>query len=83
MNVTRKPQSAILSEEVTFAPRLTYFLQVRLSLRDGKLVASPMPGGGSGDFVNLKHVDGFLELPADKSVFKAGEAYSFTGFRHF
>jgi molybdopterin molybdotransferase len=83
MHAALKPQSAILSEEVTFAPRLTYFLQVRLSLRDGKLVASPIPGGGSGDFVNLKHVDGFLELPADKSVFKAGEAYSFTGFRHF
>lgn len=83
MKVTLKPASAILGEEITFTPRLTYFLQVSTSLREGRLMATPIPGGGSGDFVNLKQVDGFLELPADKSVFKAGEAYPFIGFRHF
>jgi molybdopterin molybdotransferase len=83
MKVTLKPASAILCEEITFTPRLTYFLQVSTSLREGRLMATPIPGGGSGDFVNLKQVDGFLELPADKSVFKAGEAYPFIGFRHF
>jgi molybdopterin molybdotransferase len=83
MNVALKPESAILSEDITFAPNLTYFLQVSTCMEEGRLIARPVQGGGSGDFVNLKAVDGFLELPAGKSAFKAGEAYPFIGFRHF
>lgn len=83
MGAVRKPKSAILAEDVTFAPSLTYFLQVHTFMDAGRLMAQPRPGGGSGDFVNLKEVDGFLELPAEMSVFKAGEAYPFIEFRHF
>ncbi|MCA6380258.1 MAG: molybdopterin molybdotransferase MoeA [Cytophagales bacterium] len=72
---------AILSKDFSFKGDLTYFLQVKLANVDGRLIANPIVGGGSGDFVNLKEVDGFLELPRDKSEFKIGEAYPLVSFR--
>jgi molybdopterin molybdotransferase len=72
---------AILSKSFSFKGDLTYFLQVKLANIEGKLMAEPIVGGGSGDFVNLKEVDGFLELPRDKSEFKMGEAYPLVSFR--
>jgi molybdopterin molybdotransferase len=73
--------TAILSTDFTFDNRLTYFLQVQIQNREGKLIASPVVGGGSGDFANLKDVDGFLELPLEKSTFKEGEVFPFIPFR--
>ncbi|MFM9838766.1 MAG: molybdopterin molybdotransferase MoeA [Cyclobacteriaceae bacterium] len=72
---------AILAEDFSFTVPLTYFLQVKVTNEDGKLLAYPIVGGGSGDFVNLKEVDGFLELPLGKNEFKAGEAYPLVSFR--
>jgi molybdopterin molybdotransferase len=72
---------AILSEDFLFKAPLTYFLQVKITNEEGKLMAKPIAGGGSGDFVNLKVVDGFLELPLEKNGFKAGEAYPLISFR--
>jgi molybdopterin molybdotransferase len=74
-------QQAVLARDFSFKPALTYFLQVKVKNEAGKLMAYPVAGGGSGDFVNLKEVNGFLELPAEKNEFKAGEAYSFIQFR--
>lgn len=82
LGVNLKSQSAVLSEDITFTPNLTYFLQVSMFMKDGRLMARPLPGGGSGDFVNLKDVDGFIELPAEQSTFKSGNAYPYIGFRH-
>lgn len=73
--------NATLASDLSFAPNLTYFLQVRTSFDQGRLLAHPIPGGGSGDFANLREVDGFLELPAEKSAFKSGETYPFISFR--
>jgi molybdopterin molybdotransferase len=73
--------SAILAEDFLFKPALTYFLQVKVTNESGKLLAYPKQGGGSGDFANLKEVDGFLELPASQERFKATEAYPFIPFR--
>jgi molybdopterin molybdotransferase len=72
---------AILEKDVSFQPKLTYFLQVRTTNIDGRLVARPVVGGGSGDFANLKDVTGFLELPPDRSTFSAGEAFPYIPFR--
>lgn len=79
--VVPKPVSAVLAADVSFAPPLTYFIQVRTEMHSGMLMAYPNAGGGSGDFANLKDVDGFLELPSEKSEFKAGESYPFISFR--
>ncbi len=72
---------ATLARDYAFPPALTCFLQVTLSYEQGRLMAHPVPGGGSGDFANLSKVDGFLELPLEKSDFRAGEVFPCITFR--
>ena len=74
--------SAVLAKDFTFSPALTCFLQVTVVIEGGKVMANPVPGGGSGDFANLKNVSGFLELPLEKSEFRAGEVFPNIPFRH-
>jgi molybdopterin molybdotransferase len=81
LTMETKPEFAILAKDFSFTPRLTYFLQVQVKNEGGKLVAYPDQGGGSGDFANLKKIDGFLELPLEKTDFKAGEVFPFIAFR--
>ena len=73
---------AVLSEDVTFAPDLTYFLNVQVDTsEDGQLMATPQAGHGSGDVTNLTRCHGFLELPADRSQFDPGEVFPLHLFR--
>jgi molybdopterin molybdotransferase len=70
------PRYAQLAAPVTFLPDVTYFLPVGLiDTPDGRVVADPLPGSGSADFANLLAADAFMELPADRSEFAAGEAF--------
>lgn len=71
----------MLAKDFSFAGALTYFLQVAVKIEHGKLMAYPDPGGGSGDFANLKNVTGFLELPAERDNFAAGELFPYFPFR--
>jgi len=72
----KQPVYAILDHDVYFHPELTYFLQVKLETSyEGKLLAKPIEGNGSGDFANLADTNAFMELPLDKSDFKKGEVY--------
>jgi len=71
----------ILSQDFQFKSDLTYFLQVTVTNEHGQLMATPVPGGGSGDFANLKEVDAFMELPAEISSFKKGKAFPLYFFR--
>lgn len=66
---------AILSEDFYFKPEMTYFLQVKLSQLEGKLMATPISGKGSGDLANLAEADAFLELPDNRSNFTKGEVF--------
>ncbi len=80
-NALDLPQ-ATLKENFVFTPKLTYFLQVKTYLDENQqLIAMPIEGGGSGDFANLLECDGFLELPADRTEFKAGEKFDFIAYR--
>jgi len=72
---------AILDQDYTFKPDLTYFLQVKLSNINGKIYATPMTGNGSGDLANLVDADAFLELPKGKNVYKKGEMFHYISFR--
>lgn len=72
---------AILSEDFTFKPELTYFLQVSLKNENGKLMATPKKGKGSGDLANLADAYGFLEIPAGRTEFKKGEVFPFIKYR--
>ncbi len=81
MQVTPQFLQAELASEVRFGQPLTYFLQVSVQQKDGKLLAIPVAGHGSGDLVNLKNVHGFLELPATENQFNAGQSFPFIPFR--
>ena len=74
-------QQAILSEDFFFKPNLTYFLQVKLHQKEGKLYATPAAGKGSGDLANLIDADAFLELPDDKTEFKKGTVFPILLYR--
>ena len=77
----KNQDKAILSEDFTFKPELTYFLQVSLENRGGKQIATPKTGKGSGDLANLADADGFLELPAEKTNFKKGDVFPLIRYR--
>ena len=74
---------AILAEDFTFTPELTYFLQVKLQNEEGKLMGYPVMGHGSGDLANLVDADGFLELPDNRNDFKKGEVFPLIIYRNF
>ena len=67
---------AVLGKDFFFRPDLTYFLQVKLeSGKDGKWIAMPLEGKGSGDLANLVETDAFMELPKGRKEFKKGEVF--------
>tara|TARA_R110002072_G_scaffold95197_6_gene209804 strand:+ start:3583 stop:4791 length:1209 start_codon:yes stop_codon:yes gene_type:complete len=77
-----KEETVILGEDVSFKPQLTYFLQVRIDVKFGHLVAFPIKGNGSGDLASLVEADGFIQLPKEQIEFKKGETFSFIRYRN-
>lgn len=74
---------AVLSEDFSFPPEVTYFLQVKIESKNGMIYATPIKGKGSGDLANLVDTDAFLELPADSSNFDQGEVFPILRYRDF
>ena len=73
---------AMLAEEVHFQPELTYFMQARISVSDdGRLMAHPIHGHGSGDLANLLECDAFIELPKGRSIYSQGEVFKVIWYR--
>jgi molybdopterin molybdotransferase len=68
------PRFVALAQPVNFKPPLAYFLPVKL-VNDarGEWQALPAATNTSGDFAGLVDSEGFVELPADKEEFSAGE----------
>ncbi len=75
-----QPQ-AILDEDITFTPDLTYFLQVKVTHREGRWLATPEQGHGSGDLANLVVADAFMQLPAGRTKYRRGELYPILIYR--
>jgi len=72
----------ILTQEVSFRPDLTYFAQVRLEYdADGRILAHPVEGHGSGDLANLVDADAFIELPRGKDRYAQGERHPLWMYR--
>jgi molybdopterin molybdotransferase len=81
MGIKPPEASAVLASPVELkSSELTHFVQVRVNHEKGIRMAHPVPGGGSGDFANLREVDGFLEIPQG-AVAEVGAAYPLTLFR--
>ena len=66
-----------------FKPDLTRFQEVKLRNDEGKLLATPVKGHGSGDLASLLESDAFIKLPMGIDTFKAGESYELFIFRDF
>ena len=78
----QKLQYAALAEDLNFNPDLTYFLQVKLeNTAEGKILAYPITGNGSGDLANLVYADAFMVIPQGKTLFIKGETYPIIPFR--
>ncbi|CAM1345791.1 molybdopterin molybdotransferase MoeA [Tenacibaculum crassostreae] len=78
----QQAQTAILTENVSFKPDLTYFLQVKLQSENGQLLATPIKGNGSGDLASLVEADGFIELPKTaETTFKKGSIFPIIRYR--
>lgn len=76
------PTLAMLATDITFMPDLRYFLQVHVSIgNDGRLIAKPLTGNGSGDFANLTEANAFMELPEEINEFKQGDVYRIWPFK--
>ena len=81
LNMKVADHFVVLAEDFSNKGGFVYFLQVSVKNEKGRWMAYPEAGGGSGDFANLKNVDGFIELPAGKEKFLAGEVYYYIAFR--
>lgn len=70
-----QPEFASLAQDVTFKPKLTCFLPVKLlSNVSGQVLALPVHTNTSGDFASLSGTDGYVELALDQTDFPAGTA---------
>lgn len=70
-----------LSENITFKPDLTYYLQAKLIYKAGQIYAEPIANNGSGDFFNLTSADGFIILPkTENAVFEKDSLVDFITF---
>lgn len=75
-NVKQEKQFAVLNEDFVFNPPLQYFLQVKLATdQEGRWLATPAMGNGSGDFANLVEMNAFMELPLERNSFAKGEVF--------
>jgi molybdopterin molybdotransferase len=63
---------ASLSQDVNFNKKLAYYCLVKVDYEDDRILASPLPGNGSGDFFQLRDSDGFMELRPEEGPFEKG-----------
>lgn len=70
----------ILENDIVVNKDMTFFIPAKIIFtKDGKIIATPISGNGSGDFYQLKDSDGFLEIDNSKSknTFNQGESHPF------
>ena len=68
-----KEEYAVLKEVFEPDTAFTFFLPVQIvCAKDGRLTATPVPTGGSGDFGSLAAADGFMEIPAETKTAAKG-----------
>lgn len=77
----QQEEYAVLNEDVSFKPDLTYFLQVKVVNTEGVTFATPITGGGSGDLANLNKADGFLELRQGQNLYVKGNIFPLIRYR--
>jgi molybdopterin molybdotransferase len=73
---------AKLSVDISFSPKLSYFLPVSVRNSHAQVIAEPIGINNSGDFSNLMRADAFMELPAERTDFRAGDIYPVWPFKN-
>ena len=58
-----------------------FFAAVKLKNKNGQILARPIRGNGSGDYLTLKNSDGFVELDPTKGPYIAGQTVAFFSWR--
>ena len=58
-----------------------FFAAVKLTNKNGQLLARALQGNGSGDYLTLKNSDGFVELDPTKGPYVAGQRVAFFSWR--
>ncbi len=82
MGIVPDPEFGVLAAPIDLKnPDLAHFLQVKLKNENGRRMAYPVPGGGSGDFANLREVDAFLEIPQGHGPCSAEQVFPLIPFR--
>ena len=77
LNLTSDMHKVILTEPVSLKKEMTLFKAVSVKNLKANLSATPLISNGSGDFNSLARSTGFIELPAEKTDFPAGEALNY------
>ncbi len=78
LGLSNKTFSVRLADDVHFKPHLSYFAQARITIdAQGQCLAQISHGNGSGDLLHLSQMDGFVQLPPEKSLFSRGSVYPF------
>ena len=69
--------NVILEADTNVSGDRVFFQAVKLRNCEGKMMASLLPGNGSGDYLSLKESDGFVELDPMKNPFHKNQVVKF------
>lgn len=81
-NLEQISKTAILEAGVQVKGDRVFFAAVKLANKDGQIIARPLQGNGSGDYLTLKNSDGFVELDPKNGPFEAGRKVAFFSWRN-
>ncbi|MBK8634797.1 MAG: molybdopterin molybdotransferase MoeA [Saprospiraceae bacterium] len=70
--------TAILEEDVTFKPKMTFFVLGIAKVKSGSLYFKPIQTNGSGDFISPLQANAIMHLPPDRELFSKDEHYEIT-----
>ena len=74
-------KEVILEKDIAVKGDRVFFAAVKIINKKGQLIARPIQGNGSGDYLTLKNSDGFVELDPAKGPFIAGQIVTFFSWR--
>ena len=79
--ISQASAKVILAEDVNVKGERVFFHPVKLKNNDGKILAFPIEGNGSGDYLTLKDSDGFVELDPAMNPFKKNQIVNYFSWK--
>jgi molybdopterin molybdotransferase len=75
-------KEVILKNETKVKGERVFFQPVKINNIEGTLIATPILGNGSGDYLTLRDSDGFIELDPKNSPFEHSQIVKFYSWRN-